>query len=166
MNKRRVLLEWLAVIARNGEESALVVLFLVMVLSVSWAVVSRYVLGSPVAWADLIARLCFTWVTFVGAAVAVKGGLNIRIDFVLGFLPPRVRFVTEAAGRTLVLMLLGVLVVRGIAFVLGTWPQKVPPLDFSYGYFALAVPVSASLMILHMLADVRIRGRMSTPAER
>ena len=147
------------------EEAALAAVFIIMVLSVSWAVFSRYVLASPVAWADLIGRLCFTWVTFLGAAVAVKHGANIRIDFVLELLPARMRLVTEVAGRVLVLMLLFGLVLRGMSFVRATWPQKVPPLDFSYGYFALAVPVSASLMIIHMLAGMTVLTRGRAPEQ-
>ena len=55
----------------NGVEWLCLVLMAVLALDLMLGVFSRYVLFSTFTWYDEIARACFVWVVFLGAAVGV-----------------------------------------------------------------------------------------------
>lgn len=67
---------------------ALLVLGLVVI--VSSQLVDRHVVTLPMAAPDQYARVMLVWLTFIGFAVAVKNGLNIRVDIIDARLPPAV----------------------------------------------------------------------------
>ena len=54
-------------------------LMLALVGDVFLGVFSRYVLQATFQWYDEVARLCFIWIVFLGAAVAVKRGMHFRM---------------------------------------------------------------------------------------
>lgn len=60
---------------------------------------TRYVLNDSMAWTEEIARYLLIWVTFIGAATAVRRGTHIGVEAVLHFLPARaatgLRFVID-----------------------------------------------------------------------
>ena len=55
----------------------------VVVLTTSWGVLTRYVLAQPAAWAGEIAMIAFAWVVFFGAAGCIKYHLHPRIDLLV-----------------------------------------------------------------------------------
>lgn len=138
--------------ARRLEEIVVIVLCLAMTLVVLWTIFTRFVLGDPSSWGESVARLLFTWLTFLGAALVVRYRVDIRIDYFVNFLPPTLKRVSALVVRAIVVALLALLIAAGFSYVWITWPQLVGILDISYGFFALAVPVSAIVMLVHVLA--------------
>jgi len=58
-------------------------LMVVLVGDVFLGVFSRYVMQATFRWYDEVARLCFVWIIFLGAAVAVRRRLHFRMRLVL-----------------------------------------------------------------------------------
>ena len=54
-------------------------------------VFSRYVLDRTFVWYDEVARACFIWLVFLGAAVAVKRGAHFGLHIVVDMLPPQLK---------------------------------------------------------------------------
>ena len=54
-----------------------------LVVDVFLGVFSRYVLHATFRWYDEVARLCFVWIIFLGAAVAVRRRLHFRMHLVV-----------------------------------------------------------------------------------
>ena len=54
-------------------------------------VFSRYVLLRTFTWYDEIARACFVWVVFLGAAVGVKRGAHFGLHMLVDMLPKHAR---------------------------------------------------------------------------
>jgi TRAP-type C4-dicarboxylate transport system permease small subunit len=52
---------------------------------------SRYVLERTFVWYDEVARACFMWLVFLGAAVAVRRGAHFGLHVVVDVLPPQLR---------------------------------------------------------------------------
>lgn len=62
-------------------------LFWLMAFVVFLQFFSRYVLNSSFAWTEEIARYLLMWVTFVGAAVAMRRRTHIAVEVLHVFLP-------------------------------------------------------------------------------
>ncbi|WP_050468406.1 TRAP transporter small permease [Herbaspirillum chlorophenolicum] len=84
---------------------------IIIVLSVTWGVVTRYLLAQPAAWSGEVAGIAFAWTVFVGAAAVFKRGEHISIDLAIEYLP--------AAPRRLLQLLVDIFVFLTLAAVAG-----------------------------------------------
>ncbi|MDH4266045.1 MAG: TRAP transporter small permease subunit [Deltaproteobacteria bacterium] len=81
-------------ILSNSVEWVCMVLMVVLSMDLLLGVFSRYVLVRTFTWYDEIARSCFVWLTFLGAAVGVKRQAHFRLLIVVDRLSPRLRQAT------------------------------------------------------------------------
>ena len=123
-------------------------LMLVLVVDVFLGVWSRYVLQATFQWYDEVARLCFVWMVFLGAASAVRRGAHFRLHLLIDRLGPGLRRATDLVVGLLVVAFGGVLVAGGLAM----WPvarrQVSDSLELSMVWFYAALPIGGALMIL------------------
>jgi len=123
-------------------------LMLVLVVDVFLGVWSRYVLQATFQWYDEVARLCFVWMVFLGAASAVRRGAHFRLHLLIDRFGPRLRRATDLVVGLLVVAFGGVLVAGGLAM----WPvarrQVSDSLELSMVCFYAALPIGGALMIL------------------
>lgn len=110
MNFCKTLLRYL----QKLELAACGLLFVVIVLSVTAQVISRYGLSAPIVWVEEAATYSFIWIVFLGSAVGMKQLSHIKIEALSLALPPR--------GQSM-LRLLGYL---AMGFVLWYLSIKVP----------------------------------------
>lgn len=126
-------------------------LMLVLVADVFLGVWSRYVMHATFQWYDEVARLCFVWMVFLGAASAVRRGAHFRLHLLIDRFGPRLRRATDLVVGLLVVVFGGVLVAGGAAI----WPvargQVSDSLELSMVWFYGALPVGGALMILFSL---------------
>lgn len=68
-----------------------ILIFAVMVASVSYGVVGRYVkyIKNP-RWTQELAILCMVWLCFLGSGYAIKEGLHVRMVVINAIVPPKV----------------------------------------------------------------------------
>lgn len=135
----------------NGVEW--VCLFLMVVLSVDLflGVFSRYVLVRTFTWYDEIARGCFVWMIFLGAAVGVKRHAHFRLQLAVDRLPPRGQQTASVLGFLVVIGFACVLIQQGWIFVqLGRF-QQTPVMGVPKSWIYAAIPVGGALMILYSL---------------
>lgn len=117
---------------------ALLIITAVMVGSVGFQVIARYLFDAPPVWTGESSTLALVYMTFVGAALVVERGEGFRITFL------RDRYVQTPPGRRLwdairwFEVAFAVLVVAlSIPMVVGLWVQNAVALGISIGWFAL-----------------------------
>lgn len=71
------------------------------------AVVSRYVLSSPITSADEIASFLFLWIVMFGGVIAIDRNEHLRLALVLNALAPQTRSLVETTGYIIVAAFLG-----------------------------------------------------------
>src|SRR5438094_824589 len=86
-----------------------------LVVDVFLGVFSRYVLQATFQWYDEVARLCFVWTVFLGAAVAVRRGTHFRLHLLIDRVGARPRRAVDVLVTLIVMAFGGVLVTGGIA---------------------------------------------------
>ena len=99
---------------------AYVVLMVVLVGDVFLGVFSRYVMQATFKWYDEVARLCFVWLIFLGAAVAVRRRLHFRMRLVVDRFKPGARRVIERL-ITLTVIGFGAILVAGGVRIAPIW---------------------------------------------
>jgi TRAP-type C4-dicarboxylate transport system permease small subunit len=129
-------------------------------------VVSRYVLGDSIIWAEELARYALIWSAMVGAAVAYRRGAHIGVTALLDALPPAARTVV-ARGVHLVCLAFALLVAwQGWALALRNFDrgQTSPALQIDIAWANLAVAAGALLLAL-AAAEALWRGQMPSSPE-
>ena len=116
-------------------------------------VFSRYVLRAPVDWTIDGATMLLVWVSFLGAATASFGRSHFALDFVVDALPAPVGRGLSVIANLLVVLVLIELAVVGWQFAMLQMDQTYPSAEIAKGWAAMAIPVSAVLMIPRYLID-------------
>ncbi|WP_353171627.1 TRAP transporter small permease [Paracandidimonas soli] len=78
----------------------------IIVISVAWGVITRYLLAQPASWAVEAAAIAFAWMVFVGAAAAFARNEHIAIDLVVNLLPGRIQQLARLLADGIVLVIL------------------------------------------------------------
>jgi TRAP-type C4-dicarboxylate transport system permease small subunit len=125
--------------------------FAAMVGVVSAQVLFRYVLNLSLDWADEVARLTFVWATFLGVPHGVKRGAHVGIDLVAKLLPGPVYGVIFRACCAVSAALMAIVAWQSVAVAAETWDQLMPVLDFSTGWFYVAITVCGVHSAVHFL---------------
>jgi TRAP-type transport system small permease protein len=136
-------------------ERVCLLLMVVLVGDVFLGVFSRYVLQATFRWYDEVARLCFVWIIFLGAAVAVRRRLHFRMHLLVDRLGPAAR---RHAGRLVTLTVIAfgaILVAGGIHMAPIAHRQVTDALEISQLWFFGALPVGGALMILFALPQLK-----------
>jgi TRAP-type C4-dicarboxylate transport system permease small subunit len=147
-------------ILSNAVEWVCMVLMVVLSVDLFLGVFSRYVMVRTFTWYDEIARGCFVWLTFLGAAVGVKRHAHFRLQIIVDRLSPRLRQATVFLLPLVVIIFAGVLIQQGLVFLeLGKF-QQTPVMGLPKTWIYVAIPIGGALMILYSLGPLwrAIRG--------
>jgi TRAP-type C4-dicarboxylate transport system permease small subunit len=117
-----------------------------LVIVASLQVFTRYVLNAPFTWTEELARMLFTWINFLGAALIVKKSSHISIDFLVKILPPGPRRWLLVVSHSVVLTVVLILAVKGFRLLQITGASASPALNVPWAYVYAAFPVGMSLM--------------------
>ena len=135
-------------------ERVCLLLMVALVGDVFLGVWSRYVMQATFRWYDEVARLCFIWIIFLGAAVAVRRGLHFRVHLLVDRLGPAAQRLANTVATLSVIVFGAVLVAGGIRIAPIAHRQVTDALELSQLWFFAALPVGGALMILFALGHL------------
>ena len=127
----------------------------VVIMSVTYGVVMRYLFGDPPVWTNEIAGMAFTWMVFLGASVAYRKKMHIGIDLLVNRLSPGLKWFVQLAAQVILSVFFGYMVVYGVIFSIESYAQPTSILRLPNTFFYLAVPVSFALMLFHQGMQIR-----------
>ena len=131
-------------------------------------VVARYIFALSTPWSEELARLCFVWAVFLGAAVGVKRNLHTRVDFIFARLPHRAAALVLGGMDLLLVVMAIVMIVYGMQLVISTRADASTSLGYPRNWFYLPVPCSGLLMLRYVIPSVvkQVRGGRGVESRR
>jgi len=126
----------------------------VVILSVAWGVLSRYVTEQPAAWAGEVATLAFAWVVFFGASACIKYHMHPTIDLLVKVFPRGLQLAVSLLNHALVLGFCVFMAWFGTRFAIDAWDSPTAvlraPLTWLYGpvAFCFALMIVRYLQVL------------------
>jgi len=130
--------------------AALVVTICVLVAA---QVVWRYAVKEPIVWSEEFTTVCYQWLSYLGAALAVRYRAHYGVDLLVRFLGPRARRALEWLEHAVVWSLGAFMIVYGWRIVESSALQMYPTLPFSVGSGYLVLPIAG---VLFMLMDLPV----------
>ncbi|MEM1117176.1 MAG: TRAP transporter small permease [Bacteroidota bacterium] len=148
--------------------AVLVGLTVVMVLTVTWQVATRFLLNEPSSYTEELATYLLLWISLLGAAYALRQRAHLGIDVVVTRLSPEARKRARIASYAVVaLFAIVTLVVGGgilvnVTFELG---QRSAAFQVPVGYVYLVLPISGLLMVWYAVVGAveTARGQAAVP---
>ncbi|MDK3017813.1 TRAP transporter small permease [Pseudodonghicola flavimaris] len=137
----------------NG--AAVILLLAGMAGVVGTNVALRYLTNNSLPWADEAARYMMIWMTFVGAGLALRGGMHVAITNLQDSLPKPAQRLLRGLIVLLLLVFFGFMVWVSWQYMQRMQYQKTPALRLSFKYIYAAMPIGFGLLILHLLLIAR-----------
>lgn len=148
MRKRlNVVLEW-----------TVVILLSIMLLSVLWGVLTRYIFADQSPWTDELARFMLIWVSILGAAYVSGKNAHIAIDLLPATFPEKKKLLLDIVTSVIISIFVFVIFLIGglryiyISFKLG---QTSAALEVPMGYVYLVLPLSGIIIIYFKILAIR-----------
>jgi len=142
-------LDWITTIVKYVMLVQASMIFVIICL----AVFTRYLLNYVPSWSEEVPRYLLVWISYLGAALAVKYKEHISLDVFFNLMPVRARQV----GHLILNLLIGIVGVIMLVFGIGLVRQFGDDLMESIAvknfWFYLAMPISGGLMVLYIIQD-------------
>jgi TRAP-type C4-dicarboxylate transport system permease small subunit len=148
--------------------AVLIALTVVMVVTVTWQVATRYLLNSPSSYTEELATYLLLWISLLGAAYALRQRAHLGIDVVTARLGiearRRARVVSYAviAAFALVVFVVGGGILVSVTFELG---QRSAAFQVPVGYVYLVLPLSGLLMAYYAAVGAAETLRRTVPPD-
>lgn len=136
---------------------------MVMVFAALWQALARYVLASPPAWTEELARYAMVWCGMLGASCAFRIKADpalfptrINTTGALGLLWASVRMVGVIlfAAPVLYRALFGPGWNPARGYIARLITRHCDTMDISLAWFGVAIPIAFTLILLHLTAEM------------
>ncbi len=136
--------------------ASLVLLVIMLVVSVAWQVLSRYVLADPASWTEELARFLLIWIGMLGAGYAFRQKAHLGLEL----LPSKLEGTPATALRYFTLAVVTlfaavVLIAGGANLVLLTWElrQYSAVLGVPVSWVYSVIPVTGALIVFYCVVE-------------
>lgn len=148
---------WIGRAADQFEEIVAGAALILVVASVSWGVLTRYITEQPAAWASEIATLAFAWLVFFGAAACIKYRLHPTIDMLVCRLPWPLRDLVCWLNHLLLLAFFCFMIWFGTRFAIDSAATPTPVLGLPTVWLYGPVTLCFALMLVRYVQTLRGR---------
>lgn len=150
---------WVSRRIESFEQAIMILMMLGLVLTVSWGVLSRYVVAVPAAWITEVTQICFAWLIFVGASEVHRRRMHIGVDMLTSFLPVHVQQVIAILMEILVAAFCIYASVLGVRQTIVSHSAHTSmlhlPLSLAYAGLTLGMIMMSFRSILYLVAQFR-----------
>jgi TRAP-type C4-dicarboxylate transport system permease small subunit len=129
------------------------VFFVLTIVVVTFQVVNRFWFQLPVVWTADFAVMCFIWLGFLSASVAVRRSGHFRVTMLLELkrFEGTGRRVLELVGLAVIVLVSAILLFEGTRITISGLRETAPGLQVSMAWGYIAVPLCSLSAILFAL---------------
>lgn len=144
---------YLKLIDQNAERWALLVFYVMVVITMAIEVLRREIFAYSSIWGEEMVRYSFIYLAWIGAAAAVKERAHIRIDVIMHYLGRRTKALVYMFGDVVML---------GVALIALFYSFETVMVSYKFGsvthglrvsmvWFLMAVPTGFAMVSLRLV---------------
>ncbi len=143
-------------IDQDGERWLLLILYAMIVATISTEVIRRFVLSYSSIWGEEIARYAFIYLAWIGASSAIRERAHIRIDVILHYLGPKTKAAIYLFGDFATLTLAVIALYWSLEPILTSikFGSVTHGLRISNAWFLAAVPIGFAMMVFRLVQSI------------
>lgn len=131
-----------------------IVMFVMVIVSCSLQVFTRYVINAALPWTEELARFTFVWMSLLGGSICVKHKSHAVVTALVNWLPTGIRSKILLVADVLVLSGAILMIMEGWKMVTATGRQLSPAMYLPMSYVYLSVPLSGLAISVHKINDI------------
>lgn len=128
-------------------------LMLAMVTIIFTQVVARYAFSNSLSWSEEAGRYIFVWMTFLGAAMAVRNRQHVSLDLILKSLPIFPQKILLLISYLSMMIFTSVLIYGGFKFVARGSRQASSALEIPMNYVYVVLPLAGVLIFAYLIKN-------------
>lgn len=121
----------------------------------------RFVLAFSLSWADETAMMLMGWLTFLGAAAAMRDRMHYAFDYLVRRLPPKARWSVRVGAQIVGLVLTALLFYWSIQVVTLITDWVMPATGVRRAWVYAACPVGCVFLFYYQIRNLRADWRRS-----
>jgi len=140
-----------------GISRILAVLMVILVVDVTWQVLTRFILPKPSSFTEEVARFVLIWLSLLGAAYAYRLQSHLGLDILVRKLSHANAIRVFRFNCILVaIFAVLILIVGGSHLVSLTWSlgQQSPVLNIPMAYVYVVIPISGFIFLLYSISFI------------
>ena len=143
-------------IDQDGERWLLLILYAMIVATISTEVIRRFVLSYSSIWGEEIARYAFIYLAWIGASSAIRERAHIRIDVLLHYLGPKAKAAVYLFGDFATLTLAVIALYWSLEPIMTSlkFGSVTHGLRISNAWFLAAVPIGFAMMVFRLVQSI------------
>lgn len=138
----------------NFTNNIIVILCFGLVAVMFFSVFERYILNTPLIWANDMSIFIFIWMSFLGMSTAVKLKEHITFDFISHIFSKKALWKISYFIKILSLIITSICVIVGCQLFIQMLPRFYKSINLSLGWLYLALPVGFFITFFHIISDL------------
>lgn len=150
----------------NALQKVLIVLMALLLLDVTWQVLTRFLLENPSSFTEELARFLLIWIGLLGSAHAYRHKMHLGVDIVVKSLSPKISGVLAKIVQLITIAFAASVLVYGgtkLLMLAVYLEQKSPAMQINMGIVYLALPLSGVLLVLYAIEHMLTTDPLDTP---
>ncbi len=131
------------------EKILLLVLLIGMLIFGFLQVFSRFILKSPIGWSEELLTYSFTWVSFIGASMAIYTKSHFSVDLLMKKVPSAIVRPINIFTWILIIVFSLFILIMGAKLTVANSIQRMNILPISMAWAYLSMPVCGAFIFLH-----------------
>ena len=123
--------------------------FMLLIITVSVQVFSRYVLNRPLPKFFELSIYSFVWVIYLGAALAKRYNRHIRFDILYQKFSTKAKCVIDIFFDSLTSVVFVFILIPSIKYTIWNYRVKASALRLPWTYLLLCFPIFVTLILIH-----------------
>lgn len=131
---------------------ALAIMMALLVIDVTWQVLTRFILPQPSSFTEEVARFLLIWISLLGGAYAYRLHSHLGFDLIVRNMPhARATMVYRFTCLLVVIFAVAVLIIGGsnLVIITASLGQHSPVLNLPMGIVYSVIPLSGVLFIIY-----------------
>lgn len=138
-------------IVRKTNEIAIISLFTVIIITVLFQVVSRYVFNSPPDWSEELARYCQVWMVLLTSSICIRKGTHLAVDYLTYQLNDKWNKILGIICQILIVFYVSTILFYGFKILEVGEFQFSTAMEIKMWFVYLIFPIGYSLMLIEAL---------------
>jgi TRAP-type transport system small permease protein len=135
-------------------EWAVVISFILMIVTVVIQVVARYALPWSPHWTEEMARFCFIYMVSLGAGLAIKDRAYVNVSSLLDRFSPKGKLIMDNLILSAIILLMGTMFIYSIPLVKIVTLQNSASLKINMGFIYFSMTSMGFLVMLYAAFEI------------
>lgn len=114
----------------------------------------RYVINSPLAWSEELAKFIFPWLTFAGAALTTRTNGHIKIEYFAGKFPLGVQILLNHVTRVVILIFCLLVLFYTIPLAKSQKGMTSTALNIPLNFYTLSIVIGLLGIVIYILDSI------------